>query len=140
MAARRTQTRRERLIDAALWAFTVGLALITLLFSFGFSPPGTGTFLLADKLGHGVMYFATSFCFLLAAVWRPGRDEGPFPRKGLVFALGLVAAGVAIEVLQELATTDRHAQLGDVLSEFIGAFGAFAIHAWMRRAWGSATG
>lgn len=86
------------------------------------------------------MYFATFFCFLLAAVWRPGRGDSPSPRKGLVFALSVVAAGVAMEVLQELATTSRHARLGDVLSEFIGAFGAFAIHAWMRRAWGSATG
>jgi hypothetical protein len=27
-------------------------------------------------------------------------------------------------------------EVGDVLAEFIGAFGALAIHAWMRRAWG----
>lgn len=131
---------RGRLIDAALWASTVGLALITLLFSFAFSPPGTGSFPLADKVGHALMYFATFFCFLLAAVWRPGRGDGPFPRKGLVFALSVVAAGVAMEVLQELATTSRHAELGDVISEVVGAFGALAILTCMRREWGSATG
>jgi hypothetical protein len=47
---------------------------------------------------------------------------------------------VAIEALQELATTDRHAQLGDVLSEVIGAFSTLAIPAWMRRALGSLSG
>jgi hypothetical protein len=113
VGAWKVQTHRGRLIDAGLWALTVGLALITLLFSFDFSPPGTGWFPLADKFGHGLMYFATFFSFLLAAVWRPGRGDRPFPRRALVFALGVVAAGVAIELLQELATTDRHAQLGD---------------------------
>jgi hypothetical protein len=140
VAAWKVQTHRGRLIDAALWALTVGLALITLLFSFDFSPPSAGWFPLADKFGHGLMYFATFFCFLLAAVWRPRRGDGPFPRKALVFALGVVAAGAAIEALQELATTDRHAQLGDVLSEVIGAFGALAIHTWMRREWSSVSG
>jgi VanZ family protein len=111
-----------------------------MLFSFGFSPPGTGSFPLADKVGHALMYFATFFCFLLAAVWRPGRGDGTFPRKGLVFALGVVAAGVGIEVLQDLATVTRHAELGDVISEVIGAFSALAILTWMRRAWGSAAG
>lgn len=114
----------------------MGLALITLLFSFAFSPPGTGTFLFADKFGHGLMYFATFFCFLLAAVWRPGRGDGPFPTRGLVFALGAVAVGVAVELLQEFATANRHAELGDVISEVVGAFGALALHVWVRRSWG----
>jgi hypothetical protein len=47
---------------------------------------------------------------------------------------------VVIEALQELATTDRQAQLGDVLSEYVGAFSALAIHAWMRRALSSVSG
>jgi hypothetical protein len=139
VTAWKVQTHRGRLIDATLWALTVGLALVTLLFSFDFSPPGTAWFPLADKFGHGLMYFATFFCFLLAAVWRPGRGDGPFPTKTLVFTLGVVAAGVAIEALQELATPDRHAQFGDVLAEVIGAFGALALHTWMRRAWGFTT-
>ena len=129
---------RRRLIDAALWASTAGFALITLLFSFGSSLPVTDSFALADKFGHGLLYFASFLSFLLAAVWRPGRGDGLFPGKGLLFALGVVAAGVAVEVLQEVATTDRHAQLGDVLSETIGAFAALAVHAWMRRGGASA--
>jgi hypothetical protein len=47
---------------------------------------------------------------------------------------------VVIEALQDLATTDRQAQLGDVLSEYVGAFSALAIHAWMRRALSSVSG
>ena len=137
VAARKVQTLRARLIDSALWALTAGLALTTLLFSLGFSPPDAGALPLADKFGHGLMYFATYFCFLLAAVWRPGRGEGSIHGRGLFITLGVVAAGVAIEALQEFATKDRHAQLGDVLAETIGAFGAFAIHAWVRRAEGS---
>jgi hypothetical protein len=41
-----------------------------------------------------------------------------------------------IEVLQEAATAHRHAEVGDVLAEFIGAFGALAVHEWLRRTWG----
>jgi hypothetical protein len=132
--------RRGRLIDVALWTSTAALAFVTLMYSFALSPPGTGSFPLADKFGHGLMYFATFFCFLLAAVWRPGRGDGPFPKKGLIFAFSVVAAGVAVELLQEFATTNRHAELGDMIAEVVAAFGALAILAWMRRARGSTTG
>jgi hypothetical protein len=43
-----------------------------------------------------------------------------------------------IEVLQEVATAARHVDVGDVLAEVIGVFGALAVQAWMRRAWISA--
>jgi hypothetical protein len=137
--APKTQARDGRLIDAALWATTALLALLTMLFSFGLSPPGTSSFALADKLGHGAIYFATFLCFLLAAVWRPGRGDGSFPTKAPLFAIGVVIAGIVIEVLQEVATTDRRAEPGDVLAEAIGVFAALAFHAWMRQAWAPTT-
>ena len=140
MTPRRTQTRLRRLIDLALWLLTTVLAAVTLAFSFGFSPPAGEAFIWADKFGHGLMYFATFFCFLLAAVWRPGRGDGPLPESGLYLAVAFVAAGLVVELLQEVTTVDRHAQLGDVLSEIIGAFGALAIHSWMQRRWGSSPG
>jgi hypothetical protein len=37
-------------------------------------------------------------------------------------------------VLQEVATDGRRAEVGDVVAEVAGAFGALAIHTWMRRA------
>jgi hypothetical protein len=123
--------------DIALWATTVALTLLTVLFSFGLRAPGSGSFAFADKLGHGAMYFATILCFLFAAVWRPGRGDGSFPTKATLFAIGFVIAGIVVEVLQEVATPRRHAEAGDVLAEVIGAFGAFGIHAWMRRTSGS---
>jgi hypothetical protein len=122
------------MIDIALWATTALLTLLTLLFSFGLRAPGSGSFAFADKLGHGAMYFATFLCFLLAAVWRPGRGDGSFPTKAPVFAIGIVVAGAVVEVLQEVAITNRHAEIGDVLAEVIGAFAALAVHAWMKRA------
>ena len=129
--------RRGRFIDLLLWLTTAGLSLLTLVFSFGLSAPGAGTFAFADKIGHGLMYFATFLCLLLAAVWRPGRGDGSFPTMALPFAIGVVIAGTAIEVLQEVATGGRHAEVGDVLAEAVGAFGALAIHARMRRTSGS---
>lgn len=124
------------MVDTVLWALTAGLALVTVLYSFGLSPPGTGSIPLADKIGHGLIYAATFFCFLLAAVWRPGRGDGPFPTRGLVFALGAVAIGGALEVLQEILTESRHAELGDLIAEVLGAFGALALHVWVQRSWG----
>ena len=110
-----------------------------MLFSFGLSTPSSGTFPLADKLGHGAAYFTTFLCFLLAAVWRPGRGDGSFSTKTVPFAVGAVAVGIVIEVLQEVATTDRRAEPGDVLAEALGVIAALAVHAWMRRAWDSAS-
>ena len=81
------------------------------------------------------MYFATFLCFLLAAVWRPGRGDGSFPTKAPLFAIGVVIAGLAVEVLQEVATMNRQAEVGDVLAETVGTLGALAIHTWMRRVW-----
>ena len=126
-------THDGRLVDTALWATTALLALLTLVFSFGLSPPGTSSFPLADKLGHGAMYLAAFLCLLLSAVWRPGRGDGPFPTRALFFAISVAVAGIVIEILQQVATTDRKAEPGDVLAEVIGVSGALAIHAWMRR-------
>lgn len=133
MAAPETQARRGRLVDTALWATTAVLTLLTLLFSFGLSAPGAGTFAFADKIGHGLMYFATFLCLLLAAVWRPGRGDGSFPTRAPLFAVGVVFAGIVIEVLQAVATASRRAEIGDVVAEVVGAVGALAVHAWMRR-------
>ena len=127
--------RRGRLIDGALWATTAALAILTLLFSFGLSPPGIGTFAHADKVGHGAMYLATFSCFLLASVWRPGRGDGRFPTSAPLFAIIVLTAGIAIEVLQEVATDRRRAEVGDVVAEVLGIVGALAIHTWLRRSW-----
>ncbi len=102
-------------------------AAITLWFSFVASPPGTTFFAGADKVGHAIAYFATTLSFLFAAVWRPGRGEGRYPRVGMWFPMGAVGFGVLAEVLQGL-TPHRSPELNDVLAEAVGAVLALGIH------------
>jgi VanZ family protein len=118
-------------VDALLWALTVACAAATVWFSFVDPPPGAGSFTGADKIMHGVAYLATSFCFLLAAVWRPGRGPGRFPLVGQRVPFLAVGAGILIEILQGMTAT-RQAEVGDVLAELVGVLAAFAIHGWLR--------
>jgi hypothetical protein len=128
-----TTRTRERRVDAALWALTAALAVLTLVFSLGVSAPGAGSFSGADKVGHGAMYFATVGCVLLAAVWRPGRGDGRWPGASAAIVVGAVVVGLAAEAIQEIATSSRHAEMGDVIAEVAGVAAAWAIHAWARR-------
>jgi hypothetical protein len=120
-------------VDAALWTLTAALGVATLVFSLGASAPGAGSFSLADELGHGAMYFATVGCLLLAGVWRPGRGDGPWPGAAPAIVAGAVVAGLGVEAIQELATSARHAEVGDVVAEIAGVVAAWAIHARARR-------
>jgi hypothetical protein len=113
-------------LDILLWVLTAGSALLTLVFSFRFAPPGVDAFPHADKVWHGVAYFTTVLLFLLAAVWRPGRGAGPFPRAGLVFALIGVAAGGLVEVAQSFTAT-RDAELLDWVVEIVGILAALGV-------------
>ena len=127
-----TRTREWR-IDAALWTLTAALGIATAVFSLGAKAPGSGSFSMADELGHGAMYFATVGCLLLAGVWRPGRGDGPWPGAALAIAVGAIVVGLGVEAIQELATAERHAEIGDVVAEVVGVTAAWAIHAWARR-------
>ncbi|HET9672512.1 MAG TPA: hypothetical protein VFQ40_06645 [Actinomycetota bacterium] len=124
---------RVRLTDGALWVALAICLAITLVFSFGLHAPGAERTSVADEVGHAAIQFTTTLCLLLAAVWRPGRGDGPFPRMGSAFALGVVGAGMLIEVMQEVATRTRHAEVSDVLAEAAGVLGAWALHVWLRR-------
>jgi VanZ family protein len=106
--------------------------IATVWFSFGGSPPGADAFPGADKVDHAIAYFATSLSFLLAAVWRPGRGDGPFPTWGRWMPFLAVGAGILIEVIQG-TTGSREAEVMDVVAEVIGVAAALTIHAWLRR-------
>ncbi len=96
----RTAPDPNRLVDALLWAAVAGLSALTVLFSVRDVAPDIDGFSGADKIGHGVMYFAVLVPLLFAAVWRPGRGDGPLP-KGLPWlALGLVVIGMGMEGVQ----------------------------------------
>ena len=120
------------MIDRGLWALTGACIAITLWFSFVASVPGADVFTFADKVGHGIAYFATTLSFLFAAVWRPGRGWGRFTSLNRWFPVAAIVGGVIIEILQE-AVFVRSAELYDVVAEVIGTSAAVVVHELIRR-------
>ena len=113
-------------LDIFLWTLTALSAALTLVFSIGLRPPGVDGFRHADKMWHGLAYFTTSLLFLLAAVWRPGRGEGPFPRAAIVFAVVAGAAGGVVEIAQGF-TAKREPEFLDWVSEIVGILAALGV-------------
>jgi VanZ family protein len=113
-------------LDILLCVLTGFSAALTLVFSFALDPPQVGGFPHADKVWHGLAYFTTTLLFLLAAVWRPSRGAGSFPRAGVVFALIGVAAGGLVEIAQSFTAT-RDAELLDWVAELVGILGALGV-------------
>jgi VanZ family protein len=118
-------------LDLLLWVLTTASAALTLVFSISAVPPGMNGFPHADKMWHGLAYFTTSLFFLLAAVWRPGRGAGPFPRGGIVFALLGAAAGGVVEFAQGF-TALREPELLDWVAEAVGILAALGFVVWLR--------
>jgi hypothetical protein len=119
------------IVDLFLWIVTLACASTTLWFSFGAPPPGADLFSWADKLGHGIAYFATTLSFLFVAVWRPGRGDGRFARWARCFPLAAIVGSIVIEIAQGM--TDRTAETPDVLAAVIGVALAVGTHALVRR-------
>jgi VanZ family protein len=103
--------------DVVLWAAAILCGLLTLWWSLVSSPPERDLFKGVDKLQHGLAYFVTSLLLLLAAVWRPGRGDGPFARWRAWVVGALIVAGAGIEVLQSFI--GRDADLGDWIAEIV---------------------
>ena len=121
----------DRMVDLALWCIAAGCALTTVWFSFGAEFPGVHAFHGADKVGHAIAYFATTLSFLFAAVWRPGRGPGRFPRAGYWLPVAAVAAGGVIEILQGMTPT-RNAHFDDFLADLVGAALGLGVHTLVR--------
>ena len=95
--------------------------------SLGPPPSALADLSFGDKLLHFGAYAATTGMFLLAAVWRPGRGRGGFPRSApLILGTALVLSGV-IELAQG-AFTSRTAEAWDAVAGILGAAAAWA--AW----------
>jgi len=124
---------RDKAVEALFWFVAMACVAVTTYFSFWGSAPGAGLFRNADKVGHAIAYFATTLSFLLAGVWRPGRGPGRWPWAEYWLPLAAIAAGIIVEVMQATLTTDRTAQVADVLAEVVGAGLALAIHLAIRR-------
>ncbi len=94
-------------------------------------PPERHLFKGIDKLQHGLAYFVTSLLLLLAAVWRPGRGDGPFARWGVWVVAALIAAGAGIEIWQSFI--GRDAELGDWIAEIVAVGLAWGVvRLWSR--------
>lgn len=113
----------SKALDAALWVLAVLSAVATFWYSLGPTPPGVPEFTGADKVFHGLAYGTTLVLVLLAAVWRPGRGPGRYPRVAPLVVIGAIATGGAVELLQGL-TPAREPELWDWIAEILGAAAA----------------
>ena len=132
VADTRTAPDTNRLVDALLWAAVAGLSALTVLFSIRHVAPDIDGFSGADKIGHGAMYFAVLVPLLFAAVWRPGRGDGPLPNGLPWLALALIGIGIAMEGVQVTFFPSRSAELLDVVAEALGVWGAVLLFSVVR--------
>ncbi len=103
----------------------------TLWLSLAAVPPGTSAFDGADKVEHGLAYLVTSLLVLLAAVWRPGRGDGPFARWWWAVLATMVAAGGAVEIVQSFV--GREAEVADWVAEIVAVCLAWGVIVVWRR-------
>ena len=79
----------------------------------------------SDKLMHFGAYF-------LLMVW----FAGLYPRsKHVLIAVGLVALGTALDILQGTATRTRSFELLDIAADAIGIVVALVLAAWLLEGW-----
>jgi VanZ family protein len=117
-------TKDSRLLDAALWASSFVLLVFSLALSWGPPPHFAAPFRWSDKPWHFLGYGGLCETLLLAAVWRPGRGPGSFPRAGRRVALLVLAVAWATEALQapfgrDVEVTDAVADLAGITLGFV---------------------
>jgi VanZ family protein len=81
---------------------------------------------------HGLAYVATTLLVLLAAVWRPGRGDGPFARWWWAVLVVMIAAGGLVEIVQSFI--GREAELADWVAEIVAVALAWGVLVLWRRA------
>jgi VanZ family protein len=132
MAQPRADQVAPRLLDAGLWIGAAVAGILVVLYSLSAIPPGIQAFSGADKAGHAAVCFSTVLLLLFAAVWRPGRGRGRFPGATPLIVVGLVVAGIVLELLQA-TFTERSAEVLDVVMETFGALAALGVFTLLRR-------
>jgi VanZ family protein len=120
------RSARSQLIDTLLWVATLVLLALSFLLSWGQPPRFGPRFELDDKLWHLLGYGALCLTLLMAAVWRPGRGEGSFPRAARAAALLVLGIAWITEALQ--APFGRDAELLDAVADLGGIVAGFV--AW----------
>jgi VanZ family protein len=124
------ETRLERYVDGALWAFAGLVALLIVVLSLGTAPEPTA-FSFEDKVFHALFYMVLAFAVLLAGVWRPGRGTGAVAVLMPWLLIGVVGLGLALEGLQVLV--HRNASVADALADLAGVLAALALWRGLRR-------
>jgi VanZ family protein len=122
----RTQvsSRGSQLVDIALWTTASALFTLSLVFSWG-PPPPSPSVSWFDKVWHFLGYGALCGTLLLAAVWRPGRGIGRFPRAAVGIALLVLALAWFTEALQ--GPFGRDFEPTDALADLAGIGVALAV-------------
>lgn len=111
---------RDGLVDAALWcAWAVCLAAVVVgsVNDVSITPVA---FPHVDKVVHVASYFALTCLLLLAAVWRPGRGEGPYATAGRAAVAAVILLGVVLEMVQA-GMTERQSDVVDAAANAVGA-------------------
>ncbi|WP_228237022.1 VanZ family protein [Allomuricauda sp. M10] len=102
------------------------------LFSFSTLHLNTGKIHIpyADKMTHFVFY--TGFAFLGSLCLRE-RTQGnvPLGKATMITVVTAICYGILIELLQYLFTTDRMAEIGDVLANSLGALTGIGLIRWL---------
>lgn len=114
--------------DLLLWTVAIACTALTLGFSL-IPPPTMAASTMSDKPWHFLAYFFSVGSLLLAAVWRPGRGEGRFPRAAAPIVGVAVAVGVGLELIQG-TLPNRQMELADGVANTLGvlaALGAWAV-------------
>ena len=116
------------MVDLILWVVAWLLVAGVIWSSLGPPPAALADLSFGDKLLHFGAYAATTGMFLLAAVWRPGRGPGGFPRSApLILGVAFVLSGI-IEMTQG-AFTSRTGDAWDAVAGILGAAAAWG--AWL---------
>jgi hypothetical protein len=122
----RPRPQPVNVVDLVLWVVAWLLVAGVVWSSLGPPPSALADLSFGDKLLHFGAYAATTGTFLLAAVWRPGRGPGGFPRSApLILGAAIVLSGV-IELAQG-AFTSRTADAWDAVASTLGATAAWRL-------------
>lgn len=105
--------------------FTIVIALLSLVSLKGVHLIKTSN---SDKLGHFIAYF------LLCISWLNAAKFFPFIKyKTVLIILFLISYGIILEVLQDVLTTYRQADLFDIISNSAGVIFAVILYNLLKK-------
>jgi hypothetical protein len=124
------RSARSQLIDTLLWVVAFILLVLSFVLSWGPPRPFGPRFGWDDKTWHLLGYGGLCASLLLAAVWRPGRGPGRFPRASWHVALLVLGVAWLTEALQ--GPFGRDVELLDAVADLAGVAVGFATWTTLR--------